>query len=60
MSGQATSQPFIDGVRQLDIVKFALPLEKISFHPIFSAEGKHTNFFMSGQVASQPFSLLSY
>jgi hypothetical protein len=35
----------IHGVQQLDIVKFALPLEKISFHPIFSAVGKHCNFF---------------
>ena len=43
------------GVQQLDIVKLALPLEKISFHPIFSAVGKHTNFFMSNQAASQPF-----
>ena len=42
------------GVQQLDIVKFALPLEKISFHPIFSMEGKHTNFFMSYQAASRP------
>ena len=41
-------------VQQLDIVKFALPLVKISFHPIFSAVGKHTNFFMSGQAASRP------
>ncbi|MCJ0601056.1 hypothetical protein, partial [Enterococcus cecorum] len=40
----------IIGVQQLDIVKFALPLEKISFHPIFSAVGKHTNFFMSDQL----------
>ena len=55
MSGQATSQPFIDGVWQLDIVKFALPLAKISFHPIFAVVGKHTNFFMSKQAASQPF-----
>ena len=30
------------GVQQLDIVKFALPFEKISFHPIFSTGGKHT------------------
>ena len=44
----------IDGVWQLDIVKFALPLEKISFHPILSAEGKYTNFFLSEQAASQP------
>ena len=44
----------IDGVWQLDIVKFTLTLEKISFHPIFSAVGKHTNFFMSNQVALQP------
>ncbi|MDK2844404.1 MAG: hypothetical protein PWP69_1196 [Enterococcus sp.] len=44
----------IDGVQQLDIVKFALPFDKISFHPIFSTEGKHTNFFMSGQAASRP------
>ncbi len=29
----------IDGVWQLDIVKFALPLDKISFHPIFLAVG---------------------
>ena len=36
----------IDGVWQLDIVKFALPLDKISFHPILSAEGKHTNFLV--------------
>ena len=54
MSGQATSQPFIDGVRQLDIVKFALPLAKISFHPIFAVVGKHTNFFEAFQAASQP------
>ena len=44
----------IDGVQQLDIVKFALPLEKISFHPIFSAVGKHTNFFEASQAASRP------
>ncbi|WP_113785102.1 hypothetical protein [Enterococcus cecorum] len=55
VADQAASQPFIDGVQLLDIVKFALPLEKISFHPIFSAVGKHTNFFMSDQAASQPF-----
>ena len=55
MSGQVASQPFIDGVRQLDIVKFALPLAKISFHPIFAVVGKHTNFFMSGRAASQPY-----
>ena len=60
MSGQVASQPFIDGVRQLDIVKFALPLAKISFHPIFAVVGKHTNFSMSGQATSQPFPLLSY
>ena len=42
-------------VQQLDIVKFALPLVKISFHPIFSAVGKHTNFFMSGRAASRLF-----
>ncbi len=45
----------LDGVRQLDIVKFALPLAKISFHPIFAVVGKHTNFFMSVQAASQPY-----
>ena len=44
----------IDGVWQLDIVKFALQLDKISFHPILSAEGKYTNFFLSEQAASQP------
>ena len=44
-----------DGIRQLDIVKFALPLAKISFHPIFAVVGKHTNFFMSNQAASQPY-----
>ena len=44
----------IDGVWQLDIVKFALTLEKISFHPIFSVGGKHTNFFMFNQVTLQP------
>ena len=44
----------IDGVWQLDIVKFALPLDKISFHPIFSVGGKHTNFFMFNQVTLQP------
>ncbi len=48
-------QPYIDGVRQLDIVKFALPLAKISFHPIFAVGGKHTNFFMSKRAASQPY-----
>ena len=48
-------QPYFDGVRQLDIVKLALPLEKIYFHPIFSVVGKHTNFFMSAQAASQPY-----
>ncbi|KLO71875.1 hypothetical protein AA987_02885 [Enterococcus cecorum] len=48
------SHPWVHGVQQLDIVKFALPLEKISFHPIFSAVGKHTNFFMSEQAASRP------
>ena len=36
-------------------MKFALPLVKISFHPIFSAIGKHTNFFMSYRAASQPY-----
>ena len=36
---------FIRGVQQLDIVKFALPLVKISFHLIFSAVGEHKNFF---------------
>ncbi len=51
---QAASRPCFDGVQQLDIVKFALPLVKISFHPIFSAGGKHTNFFMSEQAASRP------
>ena len=45
----------IHGVRQLDIVKFALPLAKISFHPIFAVVGKHTNFFEAFRVASQPF-----
>ena len=35
-------------------MKFALPLEKISFHPIFSAVGKHTNFFEAFRAASQP------
>ena len=55
MSGRAASQPDFDGVRQLDIVKFALPLAKISFHPIFSAVGKHTNFFEASQAALQPF-----
>ena len=45
----------LDGVRQLDIVKFALPLAKISFHPIFAVVGKHTNFFVSVQAASQPY-----
>ena len=44
-----------DGVQQLDIVKFALPLMKISFHPIFSAVGKHTNFFEALQAASRPY-----
>ena len=55
VADQVDSQPFIHGVQQLDIVKFALPLVKISFHPIFSAVGKHTNFFMSVRAASQPF-----
>ncbi len=50
---------FIDGAQQLDIVKFALPLVKISFHPIFQAVGKHTNFFMSNQAASRPFLIRS-
>ena len=45
----------LDSVRQLDIVKFALTLAKISFHPIFAVVGKHTNFFMSGQAASRPY-----
>ena len=45
----------IHGVRQLDIVKFVLPLAKISFHPIFAVVGKHTNFFEAFQAASQPF-----
>ncbi len=52
---QAASRPYFDGVQQLDIVKFALPLMKISFHPIFSAVGKHTNFFEASQAASRPF-----
>ena len=55
MSGQVASQPFIDGVRQLDIVKFALPLAKIFLHPIFAVRGKHTNFFMSKRAALQPY-----
>ena len=42
-------------VQQLDIVKFALPLVKISFHPIFSAIGKHTNFFETSRAALQPY-----
>ncbi|CAI3309957.1 hypothetical protein CIRMBP1197_00635 [Enterococcus cecorum] len=42
---------------QLDIVKFALPFEKISFHPIFAVVGKQTNFFMSGQAASRPYAI---
>ena len=50
----------IDGVWQLDIVKFALPLDKISFHPILSAEGKYTNFFLSEQAASQPLSCKTF
>ena len=58
VADRVASHPFTHGVQQLDIVKFALPLEKISFHPIFSAEGKHTNFFMSKQAASRPFSCL--
>ena len=41
-------------VQQLDIVKFALPLVKISFHPILPAGGKHTNFFEASQAASRP------
>ncbi len=55
MSGRAASQPYFDGVQLLDIVKFALSLEKISFHPIFAVLGKHTNFFEASQAASQPF-----
>ncbi len=51
----AALQPYIDGVRQLDIVKFALPLKKISFHPIFSAVGKHCNFFEAFRAASRPY-----
>ncbi len=45
---------FLYGVQQLDIVKFALPLVKISFHPIFPAGGKHTNFFEASQAALRP------
>ena len=41
-------------VQRLDIVKFALQLVKISFHPIFSAVGKHTNFFEALQAALRP------
>ena len=41
-------------VQRPDIVKFALPLVKISFHPIFSAVGKHTNFFEASRAASRP------
>ena len=37
-------------------MKFALPFVKISFHPIFSTVGRHTNFFMSYRAASQPYS----
>ena len=44
-------------VQQLDIVKFALPLVKISFHPIFSAGGKHTNFFEASRAALRPYSV---
>ncbi len=55
VADRVASQPYFDGVQQLDIVKFTLPHEKISFHPIFSAVGKHTNFFMSGRAASRPF-----
>ncbi len=47
------------GVQQLDIVKFALPFEKIFFHPIFSTVGKHTNFFEAFQAASRPQSVFS-
>ena len=42
-------------VWQLDIVKFALPLEKIFILMIFSVGGKHTNFFMSDRAVSRPF-----
>ncbi len=45
----------LDGVRQLDTVKFALPLAKISFHPIFAVVGKHRNFFEAFRAASQPY-----
>ncbi|CAI3360274.1 hypothetical protein CIRMBP1292_01645 [Enterococcus cecorum] len=55
LQGKLLCYLIFDGVQQLDIVKFALPLVKISFHPIFSAVGKHTNFFMSGRAASRPF-----
>ena len=52
MSDQATSHPLLICIRQLDIVKFALPLAKISLHPIFAVVGKHTNFFEASQAAS--------
>ncbi|MDK2843546.1 MAG: hypothetical protein PWP69_338 [Enterococcus sp.] len=55
VADRVASQPLFDGVQQLDIVKFALPLVKISFHPIFSAVGKHENFFEASQAASRPY-----
>ena len=50
----------MNGVWQLDIVKFALPLAKISFHPIFAVVGKHTNFFEAFQAASQPYFIFRF
>ncbi len=55
LQGKLLCYLIFDGVQQLDIVKFALPLVKISFHSIFSAVGKYTNFFEASQAASQPY-----
>ena len=55
LQGKLLCYLIFDGVQQLDIVKFALPLVKISFHPIFSVVGKHTNFFEASRAASQPY-----
>lgn len=34
---------------------FMIIMNLAFYYPIFSAEGKHTNFFMSKRAGSQPF-----
>ena len=43
------------GINQLNTRKIHPSAKKISFHPIFSAVGKHTNFFEAFRAASRPY-----